>query len=288
MVVARGHPHQPRRQDLARGRRRPRHGPHLRLRRRGARRRPARTAGSPCAAARPLRRGRRHLDRRHHRRGLRRRRAGGGLLGGALLRGRGRRDDPIVAAVAAADGARGRRPPAAGARQRRHRRRTPRRARRFGAQGIGLCRTEHMFLGERRQLVENLDRRRGRGRTRRRALAELLPLQRQDFTEILEAMDGLPVTIRLIDPPLHEFLPDFTELSVAGGARGRRAATARQPARASCSRRSAGCTSRTRCSACAGSGSASSSPGCSRCRPGRSSRPPRTGSRPAATRGRRS
>ena len=46
------------------------------------------------------------------------------------------------------------------------------------------------------------------------ALAELLPLQRQDFTEILEAMDGLPVTIRLIDPPLHEFLPDLTDLSV--------------------------------------------------------------------------
>ena len=87
------------------------------------------------------------------------------------------------------------------------------RARRFGAQGIGLCRTEHMFLGERRQLVENLvvadDE-----ESQEAALAELLPLQRQDFTEILEAMDGLPVTIRLIDPPLHEFLPDLTDLSV--------------------------------------------------------------------------
>jgi pyruvate,orthophosphate dikinase len=87
------------------------------------------------------------------------------------------------------------------------------RARRFGAEGIGLCRTEHMFLGERRQLVENLivaEDEEGQ----EAALAELLPLQRDDFRGILEAMDGLPVTIRLIDPPLHEFLPDYTELSV--------------------------------------------------------------------------
>jgi pyruvate,orthophosphate dikinase len=88
-----------------------------------------------------------------------------------------------------------------------------RRARRFGAEGIGLCRTEHMFLGERRQLVENLVVAESE-EDQESALAELLPLQRQDFTEILEAMDGLPVTIRLIDPPLHEFLPDITELSV--------------------------------------------------------------------------
>ena len=87
------------------------------------------------------------------------------------------------------------------------------RARRFGAQGIGLCRTEHMFLGERRELVEKLiiaEDDEGQDA----ALAALLPLQRQDFTEILDAMDGLPVTIRLLDPPLHEFLPDFTDLSV--------------------------------------------------------------------------
>ncbi|MFC7360596.1 pyruvate, phosphate dikinase [Nocardioides astragali] len=87
------------------------------------------------------------------------------------------------------------------------------RARRFGAQGIGLCRTEHMFLGERRELVEKLIVAEGDD-GQEAALAELLPLQRQDFTEILEAMDGLPVTIRLLDPPLHEFLPDLTELSV--------------------------------------------------------------------------
>jgi pyruvate,orthophosphate dikinase len=88
------------------------------------------------------------------------------------------------------------------------------RARRFGAQGIGLCRTEHMFLGERRQLVENLIVAEGE-EGQKAALDELLPLQRQDFLQIFEAMDGLPVTIRLIDPPLHEFLPDLTELSVA-------------------------------------------------------------------------
>ncbi|GGK95744.1 pyruvate, phosphate dikinase [Streptomyces flaveus] len=87
------------------------------------------------------------------------------------------------------------------------------RARRFGAEGIGLCRTEHMFLGDRRQLVEAMILARTDAE-RERALAALLPLQRQDFIGILEAMDGLPVTIRLLDPPLHEFLPDRTELAV--------------------------------------------------------------------------
>jgi pyruvate, orthophosphate dikinase len=87
------------------------------------------------------------------------------------------------------------------------------RARRFGAGGVGLVRTEHMFLGERRQLVERLILAED-DETRRAALDALEPLQRGDFVEILEAMDGLPVTIRLIDPPLHEFLPDLTELTV--------------------------------------------------------------------------
>jgi pyruvate, orthophosphate dikinase len=87
------------------------------------------------------------------------------------------------------------------------------RARRFGATGVGLVRTEHMFLGERRQLVENLILSET-GEQRQAALDALEPLQRGDFEEILEAMDGYPVTIRLIDPPLHEFLPDLTELSV--------------------------------------------------------------------------
>jgi pyruvate,orthophosphate dikinase len=87
------------------------------------------------------------------------------------------------------------------------------RARRFGAQGIGLCRTEHMFLGERRQLVENLILASSEQGVSE-ALAALLPLQRADFEGIFEAMDSLPVTVRLIDPPLHEFLPDLTALSV--------------------------------------------------------------------------
>jgi pyruvate,orthophosphate dikinase len=87
------------------------------------------------------------------------------------------------------------------------------RARRFGAQGIGLCRTEHMFLGDRRVLVERLVLAEGQ-QEQDEALAELLPLQRKDFEGILRAMDGLPVTVRLLDPPLHEFLPDLTALTV--------------------------------------------------------------------------
>jgi pyruvate,orthophosphate dikinase len=87
------------------------------------------------------------------------------------------------------------------------------RARRFGAEGIGLCRTEHMFLGERRQLVEDLILAES-DEQRQAALDALEPLQRADFVGIFAAMDGLPVTVRLIDPPLHEFLPDLTELSV--------------------------------------------------------------------------
>ena len=87
------------------------------------------------------------------------------------------------------------------------------RARRFGAQGIGLCRTEHMFLGERRALIERLILAEDDDE-REAALAELLPMQRDDFVAIFTAMGGLPVTVRLLDPPLHEFLPDITELSV--------------------------------------------------------------------------
>src|SRR6266498_1691574 len=85
------------------------------------------------------------------------------------------------------------------------------RARRFGAEGIGLCRTEHMFLGDRRELVERLILAQT-GDERQAALDALLPLQREDFVEIFRAMDGLPVTVRLIDPPLHEFLPPMEDL----------------------------------------------------------------------------
>ena len=87
------------------------------------------------------------------------------------------------------------------------------RARNFGAEGIGLCRTEHMFLGSRRKIVERVVLA-GTDEQRESALEELLPLQREDFLGIFEEMDGLPVVVRLLDPPLHEFLPDLTELSV--------------------------------------------------------------------------
>jgi pyruvate,orthophosphate dikinase len=86
-------------------------------------------------------------------------------------------------------------------------------ARRFGAEGIGLCRTEHMFLGDRLPLVQRFILADGPVEEEE-ALDELEALQREDFEGIFEAMDGLPVTIRLLDPPLHEFLPDVEELLV--------------------------------------------------------------------------
>ncbi len=85
-------------------------------------------------------------------------------------------------------------------------------ARRYGAEGIGLCRTEHMFFGEERlKVMREMIMARGQGE-REKALEKLLPFQKQDFIEIFQAMDGLPVTIRLLDPPLHEFLPSQIEL----------------------------------------------------------------------------
>lgn len=88
-----------------------------------------------------------------------------------------------------------------------------RRARIYGAEGIGLCRTEHMFLGDRRPLIERLVTAETAAEQDQQ-LARLLDGQRADFITLLEAMDGQPTTIRLLDPPLHEFLPDLTELSV--------------------------------------------------------------------------
>jgi len=86
-------------------------------------------------------------------------------------------------------------------------------ARSFGAEGIGLCRTEHMFFeGDRITAMREMIVAREEG-GRRRALNKLLPMQRADFEGIFEAMDGLPVTIRLLDPPLHEFLPHGGEES---------------------------------------------------------------------------
>ena len=84
-------------------------------------------------------------------------------------------------------------------------------AREFGAQGIGLCRTEHMFMAEDRLPVAREMIMASDERERREALDRLLPLQQGDFEGIFEAMAGLPVTIRLLDPPLHEFLPSLEE-----------------------------------------------------------------------------
>ncbi|MCL6634342.1 MAG: pyruvate, phosphate dikinase [Peptococcaceae bacterium] len=87
-------------------------------------------------------------------------------------------------------------------------------AREFGAEGIGLTRTEHMFMGQDRlPIVQEMILASGR-RERQAALDKLLPMQQGDFYGILKAMDGLPVTIRLLDPPLHEFLPNAEELMV--------------------------------------------------------------------------
>jgi pyruvate,orthophosphate dikinase len=87
------------------------------------------------------------------------------------------------------------------------------RAREFGAEGIGLCRTEHMFLGDRLPIVQRMILA-DTEEEEEAALAELGRVQRIDYLGILEAMDGLPVTVRLLDPPLHEFLPDIEELIV--------------------------------------------------------------------------
>ena len=120
------------------------------------------------------------------------------------------------------------------------RRRTPRSAREFGAEGIGLCRTEHMFFGEDRH---DEDGRGDPGRRRRgapRCLDELLPLQQGDFEGIFAAMEGLPVTIRLLDPPLHEFLPTAARRraarSSARGSSGPRTCGARAHAASACGR----------------------------------------------------
>ena len=136
------------------------------------------------------------------------------------------------------------------------------RAAEFGAEGIGLCRSEHMFLGDRTHPMADViladD-----DESRAAALERLYPLQEDDYARILEAMDGRPVCVRLLDPPLNEFLPDPDERE--------RRASPRARTSASGSRRSR---RRTRCSALAGCGSGSSSPTSTRCRCARCSAPP--------------
>src|SRR5437667_190723 len=88
-----------------------------------------------------------------------------------------------------------------------------RRAREFGAEGIGLCRTEHMFMAKERQPKMRAMIMAESEEDRRAALDALMPLQQQDFEGLFEEMAGLPVTIRLLDPPLHEFLPGLEEVA---------------------------------------------------------------------------
>ena len=147
-----------------------------------------------------------------------------------------------------------------------------RKAREFGAEGIGLCRTEHMFMAAERQekmramiMAEEEDE-------RRTALDALLPLQQEDFEGLFEEMAGLPVTIRLLDPPLHEFLPHEAEVAQeVERARIERTDDLEELERtleaSTTSRR------RTRCSARAAAGSRSSTPRSTRCRCARSFAP---------------
>ena len=127
------------------------------------------------------------------------------------------------------------------------------RAREFGAEGIGLCRTEHMFFGDQRLPVVQEMILAETEAERRAALDRLLPFQQSDFEGIFEAMAGLPVTIRLLDPPLHEFLPAEEQATDAR----------MRPASAPCARR-------TRCSARAAAGSGSCTRRSTRCRSARS------------------
>jgi pyruvate,orthophosphate dikinase len=152
-------------------------------------------------------------------------------------------------------------------------------ARQFGAEGIGLCRTEHMFFDDTRiAAVREMilaDDEAGR----RTALAKIAPFQKADFVELFTIMEGLPVTIRLLDPPLHEFLPHTEEDVVAvAKATGLDAAKLMRGPR--------NCTRPTRCWATAAAAWASRIPRSTRCRSGPSSRPPATS--PSRARPRRS
>ena len=140
----------------------------------------------------------------------------------------------------------------------------------FGAEGIGLCRTEHMFFeGERidavREMIvaEDLE-------GRKKALAKLLPMQKGDFAGLFRVMNGLPVTIRTLDPPLHEFLPHGEKDIARPGRQDGHHLRAARGERWRASRR------QTPCWVCAGAGSASSTPRSRRCRRGPCSRPPAT------------
>jgi pyruvate,orthophosphate dikinase len=139
------------------------------------------------------------------------------------------------------------------------------RARELGAEGIGLCRTEHMFIAADRQPKMRAMIMADESEQRRAALAELLPLQQADFEGLFEAITGLPVNIRLLDPPLHEFLPTCPSCAPTLSVRGSRSPRTSTSA-SGCSTASRRCTRRTRCWARAAAGSGSSTPRSTRCR----------------------
>jgi pyruvate, orthophosphate dikinase len=191
----RGHPHLARRPGEPRRRGGPRLGHPGRV---GAE--AIKINGKQFTVGRPWSRGRRDLPRRHHRRGRARR----GHLSAA---------EPPPSSTPSSGGPTRSARASWGAGQRRHRADAAN-ARQFGAEGIGLCRTEHMFLG-RGPPAGGAPHDPRHTPTRRSApSSELREVQKADFEEILEAMDGLPVTVRLLDPPLHEFLPNVQELEI--------------------------------------------------------------------------
>ncbi len=148
-------------------------------------------------------------------------------------------------------------------------------ARNFGAEGVGLCRTEHMFFDEERIAAVREMILAGDVDARRRALAKLLPFQREDFVGVFQAMAGLPVTIRLLDPRSTSSSPTSSPSSPSSP---RPWASASPPSSA----RTRSSTSTTPCSATAAAASRSPSPRSTRCRPAPSSRPPATSPRPAS------
>ena len=149
-------------------------------------------------------------------------------------------------------------------------------AREMGAEGIGLCRTEHMFFKDFEHPEKSAERQHAiqemiladTSEARRKALDKLLPFQRRDFIGIFEAMDGFPVTIRLIDPPLHEFVPHDRGQTGRAGEEDRHLGAKRWRAASS------NFTKQTRCSAIAGAGFRSPIRKFSRCRCARSSKRP--------------
>jgi pyruvate, orthophosphate dikinase len=143
------------------------------------------------------------------------------------------------------------------------------RARRFGGEGVGLCRTEHMFLGERRQRVERLILAED-DEARAQAMEALLPLQRWDFLQILTAMDGLPPAAGATASRVPAHITEPSVRVALAEARGKNENDLRLMQAVH------SLTSRTRCSGCAGCASASSCPACSTCRSERSRRPPRS------------